>query len=201
MTVQLKQEGDALASRGDYEAAVVKYRTAVNQEPNNIPLRFALGAALSHLDRRQETIEQFQFVVSRGTPDSTEVQAARRWLVSAGELAESTAFAPSRGPGQEPSSAAAAPASTSPPAAVQTVKVKVRTEPRPGSRQVNIVLAREGAGTLAFTNTVKLGEAFEFDNVPPGNYRLTAEDTENDTELWNLQVTVAPGKDLVLDLK
>ena len=53
---------------------------------------------------------------------------------------------------------------------------------------------------MAFTKTVNLGEPFQFDNVPPGTYRLTVEDSENDMWLWDLEVTVAPGKDTVLNL-
>jgi len=47
---------------------------------------------------------------------------------------------------------------------------------------------------------VKMGEPFEFD-VPPGNYRLTAEDRETGEQLWDVPVTVTAGKEIVVDLK
>ena len=201
LTVQLREEGDALAARGEYEAAAVKYRAAINREPEDVSLRFALGTALSHLGRRQETVEQFRFVISRGNLNSQEFQAAQRWLVSAGELAETAAVAPAASPEQEVSAGtSAAPTPAFPSATSQGGRVKVRTEPRPGTREVNIILA-DPRRALAFQKSGKLGETFEFETVLPGNYQLTAEDRENGTGLWNLDVTVAAGKEVVLDLK
>lgn len=198
MTLQLRQEGDALAARGDYEAAAVKYQAAVNQEPEDISLRFALGTALSHLGRREETVQQFRFVVARGRPDSTEVEAALRWLIAAGEVGEAVTFAPPKSPEASPAAASTKP--VSPPAAAQGVKVTVKTEPRPGAREVKITL--EGPSSeFATEKTVTLGEPVEFSNVSPGSYRLIGEDRENGARLWDLEVTVASGKDLVLDLK
>ena len=84
LTAQLKAEGDALMARGDYEKAVVKYLTAVNQEPKDVSLRFALGVALSNLDRREETIEQFRFVATNGVAGSAEGKLAPEGLGGGG---------------------------------------------------------------------------------------------------------------------
>ena len=200
LTVQLKQEGDALAARGDYAAAVVKYQAALNQEPDDVSLRFALGTALSHLDRREETVEQFRFMVSRGSPESPEVQAARRWLIAAGELVEDVTFAPppSAETGTVPP---AAPSPSAPqPHLGGAVKVRVTTAPRAGTRELRIVFFDPGR-ILAFDATVKPGESFEFPGVQPGTYKVTVEDPESGTPISEQQVTVQPGKDLVLDLK
>ncbi|MBI2153881.1 MAG: tetratricopeptide repeat protein [Candidatus Rokubacteria bacterium] len=198
LTVRLKAEGDALAARGDYEAAAVKYQQAANQEPEDVRIRFALGSALSHLGRREETVEQFRFVVARGKPDSAEVQAARRWLIAAGELTEGVTFAPSAiaQPGAPPAATAATPP-------VPGGKVRGRAEARGQPREITIVMSNqdEAKRDMAFTKTLKLGEAFSFDDVPPGTYRLLVEDTENDSQLWDVEVTVASGKETVLDLK
>lgn len=195
LSVRLKGEGDALAARGDYEAAAVKYQAAANQEPEDVGIRFALGSALSHLGRREETVEQFRFVVARGKPDSTEVQTARRWLIAAGELGEAASFAPE---GQATPSESAAPSTSQ--AAVPGGRVKGRTGARAGTREVNVVLKDPGR-VLTFERTVKLGEAFDFDNVPPGSYQLIVEDLENNSQLWDVQVTVTAGRETVLDLK
>ena len=40
---QLKARGDGLAAVGDYERALAKYRAAVNLEPDEISLHFALA--------------------------------------------------------------------------------------------------------------------------------------------------------------
>jgi tetratricopeptide (TPR) repeat protein len=195
LTVRLKAEGDALAARGDYEAAAVKYQAAANQVPEDVAIRFALGSAFSHLGRREETVEQFRFVVARGKPDSTEVQAARRWLIAAGELGEAVSFAPST---QATPSASPAPSASQ--AAVPGGKVRGRTQARAATRKVNIVLM-DPSRALSFEKTAKLGEAFDFNDVLPGNYRLTVEDPEIDTPLWDVEVTVTAGQETVLDLK
>ncbi len=203
LSVPLRQEADELAGRGEYEAAVAKYRAAANQDPDTVSLRFALGTALSHLGRRQETIAEFRFVVSRGNPGSPEVEAARGWLVSAGELAPPPAVAPSQSL-EQAASPATAPAATSPTSPTPTAKratVKVRTQPRPGTTDVNLALMRQGSGALGYTKRVKLGEAFEWSNVLPGKYRLTVEDALTSTQIWDQEVAVALGTDLVLDLK
>ena len=201
LSVQLRQEADELAARGEYEAAVAKYRAAANQDPDNVSLRFALGTGLSHLGRRQETIAEFRFVVSRGNPNSLEFEAARRWLISAGELAAPTAAAPAASPEQEASpTTAAAPTPASPSGTPQSGRVTVRTEPRPGTREVKLLLL-DVRRPFGLEGTVKAGEAFEFAKVPPGNYRLTAQDRETGAELLNQEVTVVAGKDVVLDLK
>lgn len=200
LTVQLKQEGDALAARGDYAAAAVKYQAAVNQEPDDVSLRFALGTALSHLGQREGTVEQFRFVVSRGRPESPEVQAARRWLIAAGELAEAVTFAPS--PSAEPGTAptAARSASAPQPQLAGAVKVTARTAPRPGTRELRIVFF-DPRRISAFDATVKPGESFEFPGVLPGTYKVTVEDRESGTQISEQEVTVQPGKDLELDLR
>ena len=75
-----REEGDLLASRGDYGGAVAKYRAALEATPNDVALRFALGSALSQLGRHAETTEQFRWVVQHGAPGQQEVVMARQWL-------------------------------------------------------------------------------------------------------------------------
>jgi hypothetical protein len=195
-------QADQLAALGEYGAAAEKYRAAVERDRDNASLRFALGTALSHVGRQEETVEQFQGLVTRGAPGSPEVEVARRWLTNAGVLARDVSFAPPTGPDQEASPQAAAPAPTARQSSVAVGTVKGRTELRGGAREINLVLGStdDAKKNMAFTKTVKLGEPFQFDNVPPGTYRLTVEDSENDTSLWDLEVTVAPGKDTVLNL-
>jgi len=196
-------QADQLAALGQYAAAAEKYRAAVERDPDSASLRFALGTALSHVGRQGETVEQFQWVVTRGAPGSPEVEMARRWLTNAGVLAREVNFATPIGPDQEASPQAAAPAPSTREGSVAAGTVKGRTELRGMPREIHLVLgSTDGAKRdMAFAKTVKLGEPFQFDNVPPGTYRLTVEDSENDTWLWDLEVTVAPGKDTVLNLR
>ena len=195
LTSQLKAEGDALAAKGDYEAAVVKYMAAVNQEPNDVALRFALAVALSHLDRRDETIEHFRFVASRGAPGSPEVAMARDWLAKAGALDGSV---PVAGPADTPRPDAAA---------AQTrgrLTGKLQWggyDPRDHMVRMTVAISGEDDATRGVERrgtNFKLGWIYEFKDVPPGTYRMIAE--QGGTRMWEQKVTVAPGKDTVFDL-
>ena len=190
-TQQLRDEADALTARGDYAAAVVKYQAAVTSEPSDVSLRFALGTALSYLNLRQETAEQFRFVVAHGQPDSAEVQAARRWLVEAGDLAETVTFAPSTG---EESGAGATPFSG---------KLKGKTEASGETADlVNLTLTvlDKPDGEPMASKSLKLGEPYEFDRIPPGTYRLKAASQKSGDLLWDLEVAATAESETVLDL-
>ncbi len=197
LTLQLKEEGDALAARGDYAAAAVKYRTAANQEPGNAPIWFALGTALSHLGQREETIDVFRRVVQLGQPDSQEVQLARRWLVSAGALGELRSSA-------SPSEAASQPTAAA--RALQGPKGGLRgiTQwaglPAESRISVMIVLSGDDSSTkgLNFSRRLSLGEPYEFADIPSGTYRLIG--ASPDTQLWEQRVTVETDRQTVLDL-
>ncbi|HLC41116.1 MAG TPA: hypothetical protein VJO34_05750 [Methylomirabilota bacterium] len=197
-TVDLKAEGDALAARGEYEVAAIKYEAAIRQAPDDVSLRFALGTALSYLGLRKETIDQFRFVVARGEPEMPEVQAARRWLIAAGKPPEGVTFAPSSGPEPAPTTASSASAPQPDPAG--TVKVTGTTGLRPGTRQLRIVFF-DPKRILTFDATGKPGESFEFPGVLPGTYKVTVEDPERGTQISEQEVTIAPGKDVALNLK
>ena len=203
LTLKLKAEGDALAARGDYEAAAVKYQQAANQEPEDVSVRYALGTALSRLNRREETAQQFTFVVVRGQPNSPEVEAARRWLMAAGEFSESLAVSPSAVPQTEvsPAPVATPPSSPQPPVPSGTVRGKTELKGEPREIRVVMISQDESKRKMGLTQTVKLGESFAFDSVPAGTYRLMVQDSEGDSVLWDLEVTVAPGKETALDLK
>jgi hypothetical protein len=181
----LVQQADQQAALGDYERAAEKYRAAIEREPDDVSLRFALGTALSHVGRQEETVEQFRWVVMRGDPGSTEAQTARRWLVRAGVLAEQGRFASTE---------------TTIPGAVPAGKVKGRMSLQGGPGRASIVLRGEGESNkgVALDTSVTTGEPYEFDQVPPGNYRLTARISE--TTVLDRKLTVEPGTETVLDL-
>ncbi len=197
LTLQLKEEGDALAARGDYAAAAVKYQAAVRQEPGNSTFWFALGTALSHLGQREETIQAFRRVVQLGQPDSQEVQVARRWLVSAGVLGEGLAFAsPSEA---APQRTATAPALQGPKGALRGTTQWAGLPPE-ARISVMIVLSGDDSSTkgLNFSRRLWLGEPYEFTDIPSGTYRLIA--ASGDTQLWEQRVTVETDRQTVLDL-
>ena len=89
--VVARGEADQLMERGEYAKAAGKYQEAVALEPDDMALRFALGTAYSHLGRRAEAAEQFQWAVKQGDPTTDYYRGARQWLVSAGLLSDGRA--------------------------------------------------------------------------------------------------------------
>ena len=198
LTAQLKAEGDQLAARGEYEAAVVKYQVAVRQEPGEAPLWFALGTALSHLGQREGTIEAFRRVVELGRPGSQEVEMARRWLVSAGVLTGSVSFASSTASDAGSDSSA----STAPLGPKGTLRGKTEWKGVTPENliMVKLIISGDEPATRgrSFSRSIKLGEAYAFENVPSGAYRLEA--GAGRTRLWDEKVYIETDKQTVLNL-
>jgi tetratricopeptide (TPR) repeat protein len=185
-------EADQLMERGEYGKAAGRYQEAVALEPDDMALRFALGTAYSHLGRRAEAAEQFQWVVKRGDPGQDSHRAARQWLVSAGMLPDGRAASNGTdGAGESQ--------------AQQPTKGKVAGPlewPGVNSRErlikVRVTLTGEDDATKSvnLSRPFRLGERYEFQDLAPGKYRLVAkaEDGAPAMELWNQNVTVEAGQ-------
>ena len=198
-TIDLRQEGDELAAKGDFERAVVKYQAAVNQEPADVSLRYLLGVALSHLDRRAETAEHFQYVLSHARPGSAELDGARSWLASAGELRDPTAsVTPPAAPGQpapnDPSDEAG------PKARLKGKLDWDGIDPHDRLISAEATLVGEDVVTrdVKQQRRFRIGQPYEFRRLPGGKYRLRV--TALDTELWDQTVSVEADKETTLDL-
>jgi hypothetical protein len=196
LTLRLKQEGDDALAKGDYQTAALKLQEAVNQEPADMSLRYALGAALSHLNRREDTAQEFTWVVGRGVPGSQEVQFARRWLVMAGYPVEKA---------ERPVAAAATEPAVAPGSYAPKNRVKGKMEwpgvtPPATMIPVHVTLAGEESGNREFNKTrrFRLGRVYEFWDVPAGKYQLVAK--AGDTVLWEQKIAVEADKDTLLDL-
>lgn len=198
LTTQLKAEADALAARGEYAAAVVKYQAAVNQEPGEISIWFALGTALSHLGQREGTIQAFQRVVELGRPGSEEVEVARRWLMSAGVLTTSLSFASSTASdaGSDASAATARPG----PKGTLRGKTEWKGVTPENLIMVKLIISGDEPVTQGrtFVRSINLGQPYAFENVPSGAYRLVA--SAGRTQLWDEKVYVETDKQTVLHL-
>jgi hypothetical protein len=196
MVIKLKHEGDALARRGEWEAAAVKYNAALNREASDISLRLAYAVALSHLDRRAETVEHFRWVLAHGTPGSQEVDIARSWLVNAGEFVDPWLA----------SRTTAHPATASASATVRSgLKGKTEwpgVEPRQRLVPIRLTVSGDDASNreVSWSRRFRLGESYAFPALPPGKYRLTGEAMDTGTPLWTHVVTVEPDKETVFDL-
>ncbi len=184
-SVSPREQAEMLFIRGDLEGAWKVYYDALRVEPEDLSLWYGLGRTLSRLNRRNETQKIFEYVVSRGDPDSEEVKHARQWLVGAGLLAE-------------PSAPAVPAAPRSRAEAWATVRGKVTWGKLEPPREVFLVvqgLDKDGSRSHA---RVPFGQSYQFDRLPAGAYHLIG---GPETEwLWDLRFTVEAGQELVLDL-
>jgi len=180
-----REEAIALAAKGEHAAAVVKYREALQREPDDVALHFGLGSSLSQLDRREETIAEFQWVVAHGPPGSLEVTTARQWLAGA------TGAEPRSGAQLEP---AAVPTGT--------LSGKITWPGLPPTMEFGIrVMIHNGEGPNAirkFART-KLNDSYSISDLPEGNYTVVG--LAGPTRVWSdIPVTITPGRPTVLDL-
>jgi hypothetical protein len=190
---QLKVEGDALVGKGAYVDAIEKYRQATDLDPAAVGPRFGLGTAYSFLEKRPEAILQFRWVLTHADAASSEYQEARRWLTRVGALVE-------------PTVADAGQKADTRPVDPSTVGRLVGKTEWPGITPQRRLIT----GTLSLvgdepvTQDVKrsrafrLGDGYEFKDVPAGRYRVVA--VIDETTVWDEKVTVETGKDTSLTL-
>jgi tetratricopeptide (TPR) repeat protein len=188
---RLTAEGDALLAAGKYADAIEKYREAVDVDGVAVHPRFGLGTAYSFLDRRPEAVAQLRWVLDHADATSTEYQEARRWLLRVGALAEPAPVADTA----EPTRAAD-------PRLGHLVGKTQWPEVTPQRHLITGSLTLAGDEPVTHdvrrTRAFRLGDVYEFRDVPPGRYRVLA--TIDGTTVWDEKVTVEAGKDTTLDL-
>ena len=190
---QAMAAGDALLAKGDYAGAVEKYRQAVDLEPDGIRPHFGLGSAYSFLDKRPEAIAQFRWVLGRAAAVSTEYKEAHRWLARVGALPVSTVVEAPR------------PSTPFPPDPSSIGRLVGKTEwpgITPHKRLVTGQLSLMGDEPVTHdvkrTRAFRLGDGYEFRDVPAGRYRVVA--VIDETMVWDEKVSVEAGKDTNLVL-
>lgn len=173
---------------GDYTGAVGKYRQAIDLEPGSVPLRFALGAAYSFLDKRPEAIAQFRWVLGQASSTSREYREARAWLARVGALVELA------GPDDGSQAETASFDNGIPKGRIFGKTEWPGVEPRSHFISGNLSLIGDEPVTHdeKRTRPFRLGDLYEFRDLPPGRYRLVA--VVDETTLWDEKVTVEPGK-------
>jgi tetratricopeptide (TPR) repeat protein len=183
-------EADQLMERGEYAKAAGKYQEAVALAPEDMALRFALGTAYSHIGRRAEAAEQFQWVVKRGDTGQDYYRAARQWLVSAGMLQDGRTVSA----GTDAAGGSQAPARGKVGGPLEWPGVN----PRVWLIKVRVTLTGDDDATKSvnLSRPFRLGERYEFSDLAPGKYRLVAkaEDGAPSMELWDQRVTVEAGQ-------
>ena len=182
---------------GDYAKALALYRSALAAEPESLPLRYGLGVAASHLDRRAEAVSAFIWVLQRGEPDSTEVKTARRWLVSVGALPRFAATTPAPGEAREQEQT---PGERKPAHASLQGRALFSDSAGGVAPMEQMLLFLHDYPNRVVYFRIRTDEAgrYRFPKVPPGIYKLT--DRASGPPRWRLRVELGPGQDMNLDL-
>jgi hypothetical protein len=180
-----REEAPLLASRGDYVGAETKYRAALAAEPDDVPLHFGRGSVLTQLDRRDEAIEEFRWVVTHGRPGRPEVDGARAWLAQAGIGA--------------PAPATVAAAAADPQSAGQLVGSLTWPDvPAAKNFGIRVVVERADGGERKTVRS-KLNGTYAIDGLADGAYKVTG--LAGPVRVWSdLPVTVAAGRPTTFDL-
>jgi hypothetical protein len=186
-------EGDALVAKGAYVDAIEKYRQATDLDPAAVGPRFGLGTAYSFLEKRPEAILQLRWVLSHADAASSEYREARRWLTRVGALVEPTvADAGQKGDPRpvDPSTVGRLVGKTEWPGITPQRRLITGTLSLVGDEPVTQDIKRSRA--------FRLGDGYEFKDVPAGRYRVVA--VIDETTVWDEKVTVETGKDTSLTL-
>jgi tetratricopeptide (TPR) repeat protein len=182
-------EALAASARADWVHAAELLRQALQQDPARADLHYHLALAASHLERRDEAVREFRWVLANVAPELPEAVEARRWLTEAGVLARAVGTpAPSDRITEET------------PGDSGLQGRVVWADGRPTAREQ---LFLKGApkspnATLQWVMRTDDEGRFEFKRIPAGAYMLTNRIAGEPT--WRLRVQLAPGEITTLDL-
>ena len=182
----------ALAA-GRYAEAVQLYRQALGEAPGKMELHYGLAVASSYLDRRDDAIREFRWVVQYGSPKAAEVEASRQWLIRAGALPPATYTANPADPEKE---RAAGNASLE----GRAVFAEGGQTPQPMPRQQLFLVGQPNSPTQRERYNLRTDERgnFKFPDVVPGPYKLTNRLAGQPT--WRMRVELKASEVKVLEL-
>jgi len=190
------EDGAVLAAQalagGRYPDALELYRQALADAPGKVALHYGLGVASSHLDRRDDAVREFRWVVRYGPQTAPEVAAARQWLIRAGALPSPTlpTTAPSRS-GEERQAGNAS-------LEGRAVFAEAGQAPKPMARlQLFLVPENQNLKERYHLRTDEEGN-FKFPDVVPGSYKLI--DRVAGEPIWRLRVEIKASEARVLEL-
>jgi hypothetical protein len=182
----------ALAA-GRYTDAALLYREALGEASGKMELHYGLAVASSYLDRRDDAIREFRWVLQYGSPKAAEVEASRQWLIRAGALPPATYAANPAGPEKE---RAAGNASLE----GRAVFAEGGQTPQPMPRQQLFLVGQPNSPTQRERYNLRTDERgnFKFPDVVPGPYKLT--DRVAGQPIWRLRVEFKASEVKVLEL-
>jgi len=183
---ELKAQGLAHLEAGRYDNAMRALVEALSRSPEDVTLHYLVGVTFAHLQRKDDAIIAFRWVVEHGRPGSKEVVGASQWLAENGML---------------PTTTAAASTSDEEETVVGVMEGRADwPDLDPDKILPRLQMQLEGVGTTTqgkrYGIQTALNGAYKFPKVRPGDYRLRAQ--IGFTRLWDMPVTV--GEKTVLDL-
>ena len=184
--------GEAMAAmeKGEWARAADLLRQALAQDPARASLHYQLALAATHLERRDEAVREFRWVLANVAPELPEAVEARRWLTEAGVLARAveTPVVPSTEITEETPGTSGVQGRVVWADGRPTARVQIFLKGAPKS---------PNAGLQWVMRTDDLG-SFEFKRIPAGTYMLTDRIAGEPT--WRLRVLLAPGAITTIDL-
>jgi len=199
-TEDLLSQAAVALDRGEYAKAADLYGRAIATNASSVPAHYGLGVTHSHLNRLDDTAREFEWVVGNGSPGSTEVENARRWLAARGGPGTQAGGAPTQAAGEE---AARADQERQPGYAVVEGRALVAdgSRDRPASRHQLMLIGQPKSATSPYYR-IRSDETgnFRFPNVAPGAYMLTDSIGDKSKALWRLRVEVPASQEVRLDL-
>ena len=177
--------------RGDWAEAARLLREAIAKQPTSLRLHYSLAVAASHLDLRDETIREFQWVLANA-PGTPEAAAAREWLIAAGILRNETETAAAPPPpvdkeiGDSTLSGRVVWTGGEPPVKITRMQLFLKGVPGTPTKDIQYVLRTEEDGSFAFKN------------IAAGSYKLTNRIAGEPA--WRLRVEIPPTRDVTLEL-
>jgi tetratricopeptide (TPR) repeat protein len=177
---------------GRYGDALELYRQALADAPGKAALHYGLGVASSHLDRRDDAVREFRWVVQYGPQTAPEVAAARQWLIRAGALPSTSLDTPAPSRSTEERQAGNASLEG------RAIFAEAGQAPKPMAR-LQLFLVPESPTQKENYNlrTDEQGN-FKFPNVIPGPYKLI--DRVAGQPIWRLRVEFKPSETKALEL-
>ena len=191
----LRADGDARLAAKDWAGAALAYDQALVYQPSSVPVRYGRAIALSHLDRRDEAVTAFLWLVDNAPLTSEASRVARQWLVSAGVRTAPAPKLPVPQPAVAEGTDAASPGGR--------VYGKTQwTELERGAQHLTLQILMQGDEALTegryYGTRVRLNQPYEIKGIAPGRYRLSAQ--VGAIRLWDTKITVGGGNPTVLDL-
>lgn len=182
----------AALAGGRYTDARALYRQALADAPGKVALHYGLGVASSHLDRRDDVVREFRWVVQYGPQTAPEVAAARQWLIRAGALPTRSLNTPTPSRSGEERQAGNASLEG------RAIFAEAGQAPKPMARlQLFLVPESPTQKERYHLRTDEEGR-FTFPDVIPGPYKLI--DRVAGQPIWRLRVELKPSETKVLEL-